>query len=105
MSTLSSNEGPIREPTSSEGILKVSATSAPQAVAASIAKSIFDDHHYPTLRAIGHGAIGQAAKAIAISRGITAVRGIDLSTIVGFETVINSEGHELSAIVFHTYPR
>lgn len=102
MSTTAPDEGVTRR---TFDVLKVSASSAPQAVAASIAKSILEDHHYPTLRAIGHGAIGQATKAIAVSRGLLAVRAIDLTAVIGFDTVTNEDGHELSAIVFRMLPR
>lgn len=86
-------------------ILRVSASSPPQSVAAAISKSITDSHKYPTLRAIGHGAVGQTVKALAIARGYMAPRGIDLAFIVGFETIENAEGKELSAMVFKVIPR
>jgi stage V sporulation protein S len=86
-------------------ILRVSSSSAPQAVAAAVSKSIFDSHTYPTLRAIGHGAVGQAAKALAIARGYTAARGLDLAFTIGFDTILNDDGKEISAIVFHTFRR
>lgn len=85
--------------------LKVSANSSPQSVATAITKSIFDSNVFPTIRAIGHGAIGQTVKAMAIARGFVAQRGVDLAFTVGFETLIGNEGHEISAIVFHTFRR
>lgn len=92
-------------PNHDDTILRVSASSAPQAVAAAISKSIFDSHQYPTLRAIGHGAVGQAVKAIAISRGYVAPRGIDLAFIPGFTAIENAEGKEISAITLKTFSR
>lgn len=86
-------------------VLRVSASSPPQAVAAAISKSIFDSHSFPILRAIGHGAVGQACKAIAIARGFTAARGIDLAVTMGFETITNDDGKEISAMVFATFKR
>lgn len=86
-------------------ILRVGASSPPQAVAAAISKSISESHRYPVLRAIGHGAVGQAAKALAIARGYVAPRGTDLAFVVGFDTVENDEGKEISALVFRTFPR
>jgi stage V sporulation protein S len=88
-----------------DAILRVSSSSAPQAVAAAISKCISESHKYPTLRAIGHGAVGQAVKALAIARGYVAPRGTDLAFVVGFDTIENAEGKEISAMVFKTFPR
>ena len=86
-------------------VLKVSASSPPQSVAAAISKSISDSRKFPVLRAIGHGAVGQAVKALAIARGYVAPRGLDLAFVVGFDTIINSEGKEISDMVFRTFAR
>lgn len=86
-------------------VLRVGAATPPQAVAVAIQKSIFDSQHYPAIRAIGHGAVGQAVKALAIARGYVAARGVDLAFIVGFETVKNDEGKDISAITFSTFKR
>jgi len=86
-------------------ILRVSASSAPQSVAAAISKCITESHRYPTLRAIGHGAVGQAVKAIAISRGYVAPRGTDLAVVIGFETITNDDGKEISAMTLRTFAR
>jgi stage V sporulation protein S len=86
-------------------ILRVSASSPPQSVAAAISKCISDSHRYPTLRAIGHGAVGQTVKALAIARGYVAPRGVDLAFVVGFDTIENDEGKEISAMVFRTFSR
>jgi stage V sporulation protein S len=87
-----------------DAILRVSASSAPQSVAAAISKCISDSHKYP-VRAIGHGAVGQAVKALAIARGYVAPRGTDLAFVVGFDTIENAEGKEISAMVFRTFAR
>jgi stage V sporulation protein S len=86
-------------------VLRVSSSSAPQSVAAAISKSIYESHRYPILRAIGHGAVGQTVKALAIARGYVAPRGTDLAFVVGFDTIINDEGKEISAMVFKTFAR
>lgn len=88
-----------------EAVLRVSSSSPPQSVAAAISKSISDSRRYPVLRAIGHGAVGQAVKALAIARGYVASRGIDLAFVVGFDTITNAEGKDISAMVFRTFPR
>src|SRR5690242_8271215 len=58
-------------------VLKVSATSKPVAVAGAIA-GVIRSQSKVEVQAIGAGAINQAIKAIAISRGYVAPGGIDL---------------------------
>jgi stage V sporulation protein S len=64
-------------------ILKVSATSKPVSVAGAIA-GVIRSQHRVEVQAIGAGAINQAVKAIAISRGYVAPGGIDLVCIPSF---------------------
>jgi stage V sporulation protein S len=61
-------------------ILKVSATSKLGAGAGAIA-GVVRSQHKVEVQAIGPGAINQAIKAIAISRGYVASRGLDLVCI------------------------
>jgi stage V sporulation protein S len=88
------------EPTVSteEPFLRVSAGSNPQSVASAIAHAIYEKHEVK-LRAVGAGAVNQAVKAIAISRGYVAPRGMDLTCKPGFTTIESRDG-EISAIVF-----
>ena len=72
----------LGEPRSVE-VLKVSATSKPVAVAGAIA-GVIRTQHRVEIQAIGAGAINQAVKAIAISRGYVAPGGIDLVCIPSF---------------------
>lgn len=81
-----------------EPFLRVSASSNPQSVASAIAHAIYDKHEVK-LRAVGAGAVNQAVKAIAISRGYVAPRGMDLTCKPGFTTIQSRDG-EISAIVF-----
>ena len=81
-----------------EPFLRVSAGSNPQSVASAIAHAIYDKKEVK-LRAVGAGAVNQAVKAIAISRGYVAPRGMDLSCVPGFTTIQSRDG-EISAIVF-----
>ena len=81
-----------------EPFLRVSARSKPQSVASAIAHAIYDKHEVK-LRAVGAGAVNQAVKAIAISRGYVAPRGMDLTCKPGFTTIESRDG-EISAIVF-----
>lgn len=83
---------------SEEPFLRVSAGSNPQSVASAIAHAIYDNKSVK-LRAVGAGAVNQAVKAIAISRGYVAPRGLDLVCVPGFTTIESRDG-EISAIVF-----
>jgi stage V sporulation protein S len=80
-----------------ETVLRVSASGNPQAVASAIAHAIYESKEVK-LRAVGAGAVNQAIKAIAIARGYTAPRGIDLACVPGFASV-ESNGDTISAIV------
>src|ERR1700752_3872712 len=64
-------------------ILKVSATSKPVAVAGAIA-GVVRSQTRVEVQAIGAGAINQAVKAIAISRGYVAPGGIELVCVPSF---------------------
>jgi stage V sporulation protein S len=89
----------------SENLMRVSASTPPQAVAGSITRVIFEQNQMPTLRAIGAGAVAQACKGIAIARGYVATRGVDLATTIGFETIEGDNGNEISAQTFHLFLR
>ena len=72
-------------------VLKVSATSKPVALAGAIA-GVIRTQSKVEVQAIGAGAINQAIKAIAISRGYVAAGGIDLVCIPSFIDIsINGE--------------
>ena len=88
-----------------ENLMRVSATTPPQAVASSINKAIFEQNQMPIVRAIGAGAICQAVKGIAIARGLVATRGRDLATTIGFDTITGDSGSEISAQTFHLFLR
>jgi stage V sporulation protein S len=66
-------------------------------LASAIAHAIYETKEVK-LRAIGAGSVNQAMKAIAIARGYTAPRGIDLACVPGFASV-DSNGDTISAIV------
>lgn len=80
-----------------ETVLRVSGSGNPQAIASAIAHAIYETKEVK-LRAVGAGAVNQAIKAIAIARGYTAPRGIDLACVPGFASV-DSNGDTISAIV------
>ena len=79
-------------------VLKVAAKSNPKSVAGAIA-NVFRKEGKVVLQAIGAGAINQAVKAIAISRGYVASSGVDLVCIPAF-TDIEINGEERTAIKF-----
>ena len=87
------------------GPLRVGANTSPQSLATAIMRSIEATHTFPSLRAIGHGAVGQTVKGIAIARGFAAVKGMDLAVIVGFDTIQNDQGEDISAMHFQIFQR
>lgn len=84
-------------------ILKVSAQSQPKAVAGALA-AVLRDRATAEVQAVGAGAVNQAVKAIAITRGFVAPNGIDLVVIPAFSE-IQIEGEERTAIKFIVEPR
>ena len=79
-------------------VLKVSAKSEPKSVAGALAAAIRGGIS-AEIQAVGAGAVNQAVKAIAITRGYVAPNGIDIITIPAFsEITIN--GEEKTAIRF-----
>ena len=84
-------------------VLKVSSQSKPSAVAGAIAGVIRDDGR-AEVKAIGAGAINQAIKAVAISRGYLAPAGMDIVCVPAFVDVrVNNE--ERTAMKLIVEPR
>jgi stage V sporulation protein S len=79
-------------------ILKVSAQSQPKAVAGALA-AVLREKANAEVQAVGAGAVNQAVKAIAITRGFVAPNGIDLVVIPAFSE-IEIDGEERTAIKF-----
>ncbi|WP_125153762.1 stage V sporulation protein S [Clostridium rectalis] len=84
-------------------ILKVSAQSEPKSVAGALAAAI-KEKCSAEVQAVGAGAVNQAVKAIAITRGFVAPNGIDLVVVPAFSEV-SIEGEERTAIKFIVEPR
>jgi len=79
-------------------VLKVSATSKPVAVAgAGAIAGVIRSQSRVEVQAIGAGAINQAVKAIAISRGYVAPGGLDIVCIPSFID-ISIDGEERTGI-------
>ncbi|MGI6559119.1 MAG: stage V sporulation protein S [Limnochordia bacterium] len=84
-------------------ILKVAADSKPKSVAGALA-AVVREMGSAELQAVGAGAVNQAIKAIAISRGFVAPNGIDLVCIPAFAE-IEIDDQERTAIRFLVEPR
>jgi len=79
-------------------VLKVSAQSQPKSVAGALA-AVLRENSSAEVQAVGAGAVNQAVKAIAITRGFVAPNGIDLVVVPAFSE-ITIEGEERTAIKF-----
>jgi len=79
-------------------VLKVSAQSQPKSVAGALA-AVLRENSQAEVQAVGAGAVNQAVKAIAITRGFVAPNGIDLVVVPAFSE-ITIEGEERTAIKF-----
>ena len=84
-------------------VLKVASKTNPNSLAGAIA-NIIRERGQTELQAIGAGAINQAIKGIAISRGYIAPSGVDLICIPAFKD-IEIGGEERTAIKFIIKPR
>ncbi|MCM0648702.1 stage V sporulation protein S [Clostridium swellfunianum] len=84
-------------------VLKVSAQSQPKSVAGALA-AVLRENSSAEVQAVGAGAVNQAVKAIAITRGFVAPNGIDLVVVPAFSE-ITIEGEERTAIKFIVEPR
>ncbi len=84
-------------------VLKVSANSQPKSVAGALAAAL-RDKNCAEIQAVGAGAVNQAVKAIAITRGFVAPNGIDLVAVPAFSEV-SIDGEERTAIKFLIQPR
>ncbi|HBM74465.1 MAG TPA: stage V sporulation protein S [Clostridiaceae bacterium] len=84
-------------------VLKVSAQSQPKSVAGALA-AVLREKSIAELQAVGAGAVNQAVKAIAITRGFVAPNGIDLVVVPAFAE-ISIDGEERTAIKFIVEPR
>ncbi len=84
-------------------VLKVSAQSNPKSVAGALA-AVLREHGTAEIQAVGAGAVNQAVKAIAITRGFVAPNGLDIVTVPAF-VEITIDGQERTAIRFIVGPR
>lgn len=85
------------------GYLKVSSKSSPASVAGAIAGMI-KDGVVVDIQAVGAGAVNQAVKAIAISRGFLSPIGIEIVCVPSFADIV-IDGEYRTAIKFAVEPR
>lgn len=85
------------------GCLKVSSKSSPASVAGAIAGMIKDGSTVD-IQAVGAGAVNQAVKAIAISRGFLSPVGIEIVCVPSFADIV-IDGEYRTAIRFAVEPR
>lgn len=85
------------------GCLKVSSKSSPASVAGAIAGMIKDGSSVE-IQAVGAGAVNQAVKAVAISRGFLSPVGIEICCIPSFADIV-IDGEYRTAIRFAVEPR
>ena len=85
------------------GCLKVSSKSSPASVAGAIAGMIKDGVNVE-IQSVGAGAVNQAVKAIAISRGFLSPVGIEISCVPAFADIV-IDGEYRTAIRFTVEPR
>lgn len=79
-------------------LLKVSSQSQPKSVAGALA-AVLRENSKAEIQAVGAGAVNQAIKAIAITRGFVAPNGIDLIVVPAFSE-ISIDGQDRTAIKF-----
>jgi stage V sporulation protein S len=91
------------EPKPEIGCLKVSSKSSPASVAGAIAGMV-KDGACVEIQSVGAGAVNQAVKAIAISRGFLSPIGIEIACIPSFADII-IDGEYRTAIRFTVEPR
>lgn len=85
------------------GCLKVSSKSSPASVAGAIAGMI-KDGVCVEIQSVGAGAVNQAVKAIAISRGFLSPIGIEVICVPSFADIV-IDGEYRTAIRFSVEPR
>lgn len=85
------------------GCLKVSSKSSSASVAGAIAGMIKDGVHVE-IQSVGAGAVNQAVKAIAISRGFLSPVGIEIVCVPSFADIV-IDGEYRTAIRFSVEPR
>jgi stage V sporulation protein S len=79
-------------------VFRVSSNTPTKELGAAIARAI-EDGKTVEIRAVGHGAIGQAGKGIAVAEGHAAKQAIRLKTNFGFFTTTMPDDKEVSGLL------
>lgn len=82
----------------SDQIFRVGTNTPTKELGAAIAHAIYDGKNV-VIRAVGHGAIGQAGKGIAVAEGHAATQAVRMRTNFGFFTTTMPDGKEVSGLV------
>ena len=85
------------------GLLKVSSKSSPASVAGAIAGMVKDGVPVE-IQSVGAGAVNQAVKAIAISRGFLSPIGTEIACVPNFADIV-IDGEYRTAIRFRIVPQ
>ena len=93
---------PSQDLTNEVGLLKVSSKSSPASVAGAIAGMVKDGVPVE-IQSVGAGAVNQAVKAIAISRGFLSPIGIEVACVPNFADIV-IDGEYRTAIRFRIVP-
>ncbi len=96
-------DAPINSSQVKSGCLKVSSKSSPASVAGAIA-GMMKDGVQVEIQSVGAGAVNQAVKAIAISRGFLSPIGIEIVCVPSFADIV-IDGEYRTAIRFSVEPR
>ena len=96
-------DAPINASQVKGGCLKVSSKSSPASVAGAIA-GMMKDGVQVEIQSVGAGAVNQAVKAIAISRGFLSPVGIEIVCVPSFADIV-IDGEYRTAIRFSVEPR
>lgn len=87
--------------TDSDRVIRVKSTSNVNSTASKIAMTIDEaGGACVQIRAMGAGSVNQAAKAVAVARGMLATKAQDLWCRIGFDKVRGEQGDDVSVVVF-----
>ncbi|MFJ1700355.1 stage V sporulation protein S [Streptomyces sp. NPDC088252] len=81
-----------------ERVFRVGTNTPTKELGAAIAHAIYDGKDV-VIRAVGHGAIGQAGKGIAVAEGHAAKQAVRLKTNFGFFTTTMPDEKEVSGLL------
>lgn len=81
-----------------EKIFRVGTNTPTKELGAAVAHAIYDGMDV-VIRAVGHGAIGQAGKGVAVAESHAASQAVRMKTNFGFFTTVMPDGKEVSGLL------